>query len=256
VSRMNKKLKRLLTEAAKKRYGKKNPLPPFYDKLALTDKNIKDDLVRELVELAKKFNPQQFSTLSQNDKVFVGLKRNLPKHFQRGRLYYAWDTRELFAYNGGQWARIAWDERELTQEEKIETAQSMAKAGLMTPKDAASFSGFKFDEIAPPHLNCSQCKHYHGGSCSLNSTPAGELCESYVAIDNQVEISEEDFGEGMFEVECIDNSGKEEEFDIGVTYIAKNHADKTNSDMIIVFDKFGQEQECFKNRFKKTENSS
>lgn len=50
----------------------------------------------------------------------------------------------------------------------------------------------------------------------------------------------------VFEVVCVDNTGCEEFFNLGVEYLAKRSSDK---DMIIVYDKFAKEREVFRNRF-------
>jgi len=48
-------------------------------------------------------------------------------------------------------------------------------------------------------------------------------------------------------VECIDNTGMEDQFDQGIEYIFEGAA---HGDMITVFDKLGEKRECFPTRFK------
>ena len=50
------------------------------------------------------------------------------------------------------------------------------------------------------------------------------------------------------EVKCVDDSGIDDRFDLGISYIAETHVD---ADMIWVFDKLGNKGEFFKNRFQK-----
>jgi len=50
-----------------------------------------------------------------------------------------------------------------------------------------------------------------------------------------------------FVVECRDNAGMEESFDLGVTYIA--WINPNDSEFYMVCDKAGAERECFPNRF-------
>ena len=50
-----------------------------------------------------------------------------------------------------------------------------------------------------------------------------------------------------WEVECVNAVGMEDRFDEGVTYVAERHVEK---DMICVWDRYGQKQECFSERFK------
>lgn len=47
-------------------------------------------------------------------------------------------------------------------------------------------------------------------------------------------------------VKCIDNTGIEDKFDKGIEYVCEMHDD---INMIYVYDKFGQKQECFRDRF-------
>ena len=47
---------------------------------------------------------------------------------------------------------------------------------------------------------------------------------------------------------CLDNSGVEDKFDKGIEYISEEH---DNKDMIYVYDRFGEKQECFRDRFQK-----
>ena len=49
-------------------------------------------------------------------------------------------------------------------------------------------------------------------------------------------------------VECLDNAGIEEKFDKGIEYVGETH---TDSALVWVYDKMGEKQECFKERFKK-----
>jgi len=55
------------------------------------------------------------------------------------------------------------------------------------------------------------------------------------------------FDDEELEAICMDNLGMEENFLIGVNYLAEEHND---SDMIYVFDRFGEKKECYKERFK------
>jgi len=48
-------------------------------------------------------------------------------------------------------------------------------------------------------------------------------------------------------VVCADNSGIEEQFDVGIEYVCERHTDRT---MIWVYDKFGKKTEYFRDRFK------
>lgn len=52
-------------------------------------------------------------------------------------------------------------------------------------------------------------------------------------------------------VECIDNAGLEEWFDMGIEYVGEVHSDPA---LVWVYDKVGEKQECFKERFKKVAN--
>ena len=45
---------------------------------------------------------------------------------------------------------------------------------------------------------------------------------------------------------CINNTGIEDKFDIGIEYLVEDHPD---SSMVYVYDKMGSKGECFKNRF-------
>jgi hypothetical protein len=51
---------------------------------------------------------------------------------------------------------------------------------------------------------------------------------------------------GQSVLTCIDNTGLENYFDEGVEYIVEEHP---NEEMIFVYDRFGEKQECFKERF-------
>jgi predicted DNA-binding WGR domain protein len=55
------------------------------------------------------------------------------------------------------------------------------------------------------------------------------------------------FDEEDLEAICMDNIGVEENFLVGVAYLAEEHDD---SEMIYVFDRFGEKKECYKERFK------
>jgi predicted DNA-binding WGR domain protein len=48
-------------------------------------------------------------------------------------------------------------------------------------------------------------------------------------------------------VECRDNKGIEDKFDAGIEYVGEKHKDKK---MVWVWDKLGEKQECFSDRFK------
>jgi len=49
-------------------------------------------------------------------------------------------------------------------------------------------------------------------------------------------------------VKCVDDLGIEDRFDQGIDYIAEDHSD---TDMIWVYDRFGEKGEFFKTRFKR-----
>lgn len=49
-------------------------------------------------------------------------------------------------------------------------------------------------------------------------------------------------------VECLDNAGIEHQFDKGIEYVAELH---TEPGLVWVYDKLGEKQECFTERFKK-----
>lgn len=49
---------------------------------------------------------------------------------------------------------------------------------------------------------------------------------------------------------CVDNSGLEDRFDVGIEYLVEDHNDKT---MVYVFDKMGRKDEYFKVRFMTSE---
>jgi predicted DNA-binding WGR domain protein len=56
------------------------------------------------------------------------------------------------------------------------------------------------------------------------------------------------------EMECVNNTGIEEQFDIGISYLAETHP--TDKKMVKVYDRFGQKVDCFKSRFKKLKSES
>jgi predicted DNA-binding WGR domain protein len=54
-----------------------------------------------------------------------------------------------------------------------------------------------------------------------------------------------------FEVICLNASGMEELFDFDVTYIAEYH--DTDKELLYVYDRFGEKQECLAERFAKVD---
>jgi predicted DNA-binding WGR domain protein len=53
-----------------------------------------------------------------------------------------------------------------------------------------------------------------------------------------------------FIVECQDNAGMEDKFDAGIEYVAESHDDPN---LVWVYDKLGERQECFSERFKEVD---
>jgi predicted DNA-binding WGR domain protein len=79
-------------------------------------------------------------------------------------------------------------------------------------------------------------------STFLNPQPASVVSPSPVKPVQEVKLVQD------FEVECINNLGLEDKFDVGVTYVAEHHDDK---DLYWVYDKLGEKQSVFVERFKK-----
>lgn len=64
--------------------------------------------------------------------------------------------------------------------------------------------------------------------------------------DNLIKVAETMKVTSLDEVVCVNNTGIEDKFDLGVTYVFEEHADE---DMLWVTDKFGQRRESLKERF-------
>lgn len=73
----------------------------------------------------------------------------------------------------------------------------------------------------------------------------GSICSSCVKKAKEMAAKRMKDGEDEVLV-CVDNTGMEDRFDIGIEYIVEEHKDKT---MVFVYDKMGRKDEYFRTRF-------
>jgi predicted DNA-binding WGR domain protein len=59
-------------------------------------------------------------------------------------------------------------------------------------------------------------------------------------------VVEDDFDGEDVEAVCLDNVGMEDKFLVGVAYMVESH---DNAKLVYVIDRFGESQECYKERF-------
>jgi predicted DNA-binding WGR domain protein len=73
----------------------------------------------------------------------------------------------------------------------------------------------------------------------------GDICPDCIQKVKEIAAAKRARGEDEVQV-CVDNSGIEDRFDIGIEYLVENHADKG---MVYVYDKLGRKDEYFRIRF-------
>lgn len=98
------------------------------------------------------------------------------------------------------------------------------------------------DDGSPIEMECKDCKSRFDPS-DLNADGICMECEEARRVAKKAAKKAKQEDEVLV---CVDNSGMEDRFDIGIEYLVEDHS---ANDMVYVYDKLGRKDEYFRTRF-------
>lgn len=138
------------------------------------------------------------------------------------------------------------------------TMQFQLKGSFRTKSEAVGLQISIFREKLAKGYQDISSSSYHGPvtfntpQITSNLEPESELesvkddVKEEIAKAKKQENPVVGFERNEFTVVCVDNTGIESRFDVGIEYMAEKHIDRK---MVNVFDKFGTRDEFFRERF-------
>lgn len=190
--------------------------------------------------------------------MFTTETRNLIAHYENGnsdKVYMACIKETTEGYEViGKWGRRG---RALTEQSKGTysslSGATQAASELFHTKTKKGYVDIDSSNYSGPVTRASMEAYTEEESTAqaeLNKIKNKAMAESETKKEAKPELSPSYQPGEEFVAKCLDNTGMEDYFETGITYMAEY---TKVEDIYKVYDKFGESRECFSDRFEVTE---